>query len=218
MAEKFYNHILSSILDRKTGVCTSLPMLYICVAERLNYPVYAVSAPNHVFCRYVTGDMYDRKNGYINIEATGGGGLNPDVFYIDDLKIPIDSYKNGVYLRTLTKKDTLVIITENEPNDSIIAKIEYLYDKEGIFVVLFNIKRLQFNILKHKLVPPIHILDELEKKMFMKQYNINNISKIPEIGRFDPQAQAVLLRPGDICRFERESITALKYYYYRVCV
>jgi DNA-directed RNA polymerase subunit H (RpoH/RPB5) len=118
---------------------------------------------------------------------------------------------------TLTKKDTLVIITENEPNESIVAKVEYLYNQEGIFVVLFNIKRLQFNILNHKLVPPITILDEMEKEVFMKRYNINSLAKIPEIGRFDPQAQAVFLRPGQICRFERDSISALKYDYYRVC-
>jgi len=119
---------------------------------------------------------------------------------------------------TLSKNDTLVIIVENEPNDSIISKVEYLYEKDGIFVVIFNIRRLQFNILKHRLVPPIHILSSKEKDEFMHKYNINSLGKIPEIGRFDPQAQAVFLRPGDICRFERESLSALKYYYYRVCV
>jgi len=119
---------------------------------------------------------------------------------------------------TLTKKDTLVIIVENEPNDSIISKVGYLYEKDGIFVVIFNIRRLQFNILRHRLVPPIHILTPGEKNEFMIKYNINSLGKIPEIGRFDPQAQAVFLRPEDICRFERESLSALKYYYYRVCV
>lgn len=119
---------------------------------------------------------------------------------------------------TLEKKDTLVIIIENEPNDSIISRISYLYEKEGIFIVIFNIKRLQFNILNHALVPPIHILNETEKIQFMKKYNVKNLSKIPEIGRFDPQAQAVFLRPGQICSFERNSISALKYNYYRVCV
>jgi len=118
----------------------------------------------------------------------------------------------------LSKKDTLVIIVENEPNDSIMAKVEYLYDKEGIFIVIFNIRRLQFNILKHRFVPPIHILTTEEKEAFMIKYNINSTGKIPEIGRFDPQAQAVFLRPGDICKFERESLSALKYDYYRVCV
>lgn len=119
---------------------------------------------------------------------------------------------------TLAKNDTLVIIVENEPNDSITSKVEYLYEKDGIFVVIFNIRRLQFNILKHRLVPPIHILSPKEKDEFMNKYNINSLGKIPEIGRFDPQAQAVFLRPGEICRFERESLSALRYYYYRVCV
>lgn len=118
----------------------------------------------------------------------------------------------------LTKKDTLVIIVENEPNDSLMAKVEFLYEKEGIFVVIFNIRRLQFNILNHRLVPSIHILTSEEKEAFMAKYNINSLGKIPEIGRFDPQAQAVFLRPGDICKFERESLSALKYNYFRVCV
>ena len=118
----------------------------------------------------------------------------------------------------LTKKDTLVIIVENEPNDSLMAKVEFLYEKEGIFVVIFNIRRLQFNILNHRLVPSIHILTSEEKDAFMAKYNINSLGKIPEIGRFDPQAQAVFLRPGDICKFERESLSALKYNYSRVCV
>jgi len=118
----------------------------------------------------------------------------------------------------LSKKDTLVIIVENEPNESITAKVEYLYERDGIFVVIFNIRRLQFNILNHRLVPPIHILRPTEKEAFMTKYNINSINKIPEISRFDAQAQAVFLRPGEVCRFERESISALKYDYYRVCV
>jgi len=119
---------------------------------------------------------------------------------------------------TLNKDDTLVVIIDNEPNESIISKIEYLYDHDGIFVVIFNIQRLQFNVLNHKLVPPIKILDDNEREEFLKKYNINSMAKIPEIGRFDPQAQAVFLRPGDICKFERESFTALKYDYYRICI
>jgi len=119
---------------------------------------------------------------------------------------------------TLSKKDTLVVIVENEPNESIMARVEYLYEKENIFVIIFNIRRLQFNILEHRLVPPIYILTAPEKEAFMTKYNINSLGKIPEISRFDAQAQAVFLRPGDICRFERESISALKYDYYRVCV
>lgn len=66
----------------------------------------------------------------------------------------------------LTKDDTLSIIIDSEPNDTIIAKVNYLYDHDGIFVVIHNINRLQFNILEHSLVPPIKILSDERQRSY----------------------------------------------------
>ena len=118
----------------------------------------------------------------------------------------------------LTKNDTLLIIVEDEPNDTIITKVKYLYDKMGIFVVLHRITRLQFNILNHNLVPKCEILDDEEVQQLQKTYNITDIKKIPEISRFDPQALAMSLRPGQICKFDRNSATSMNYTYYRICI
>lgn len=118
----------------------------------------------------------------------------------------------------LTKNDTLLIIVEDEPNDTIITKVKYLYDKMGIFVVLHRITRLQFNILNHNLVPKCEILDDEEVQQLQKTYNIIDIKKIPEISRFDPQALAMSLRPGQICKFDRNSATSMNYTYYRICI
>lgn len=118
----------------------------------------------------------------------------------------------------LTKNDTLAIITEDEPNETIVARMKYLYDKDGIFVVIHNISRLQFNILNHALVPSMRILNPEEQGEMMQKFNMKNISQFPEIGRFDPQALAMSMRPGQVGMFERDSITALKTEYYRVCV
>jgi|UniRef100_A0A6C0L773 DNA-directed RNA polymerase subunit H (RpoH/RPB5) len=118
----------------------------------------------------------------------------------------------------LTKEDTLVIITEDEPNDTITTKLKYLYDHDGIFVVIHNIRRLQFNILNHKLVPECTILQDNEIEELKKKHNITNPMQLPEISRFDPQALAMCLRPGNICEFKRTSATAMFYNYYRVCV
>ena len=126
-----------------------------------------------------------------------------EVFYINEL---------------LSKKDTLVIISDEEPNDTIVSKMRYLYDHSGIFVVIHNIKRLQYNILDHELVPEITILDETEKEDFIKKYNVRSLKQLPEISRFDPLALAIAMRPGDICRINRDSPTTLLSYYYRVCV
>ena len=73
----------------------------------------------------------------------------------------------------LTKEDTLVIITEDEPNDTITTKMKYLYDHDGIFVVIHNIRRLQYNILNHKLVPECTILKDKDVDDLKKKYNIS---------------------------------------------
>ena len=118
----------------------------------------------------------------------------------------------------LTKRDTLIIIMDDEPNESSLTRITYLYEKEDIFVVIHNLKRLQFNILKHILVPKITIMTDEETETFMREKNVQTLSQLPEISRFDPQALAVCMRPKQVCRFERISPTALQYAYYRVCV
>lgn len=119
----------------------------------------------------------------------------------------------------MTKKDTLIVVIDDEPNDTILAKMRYLYDRDGIFVVMHNIKRLQFNILKHELVPYMRVLKEKETQEFKRKYNLKDLTKdLPEISRFDPQALAVGIRPGQVCSISRASATALSYDYYRVCV
>jgi DNA-directed RNA polymerase subunit H (RpoH/RPB5) len=118
----------------------------------------------------------------------------------------------------LTKSDTLVIIMEEEPNETLITKLKYLYDHEGIFVVVHNIQRLQFNILKHKLVPPTTLLSREEEEEVKRKYNLKSLSQLPEISRFDPVALAICLRPGQVCKIVRSSPTALETNYYRICV
>lgn len=118
----------------------------------------------------------------------------------------------------LTKKDALVVVIDDEPNDTILTRLKYLYDHDGIFVVIHNIKRLQFNILMHQLVPLMEILSEKEESEFMTKHQIKDKSQLPEISRFDPHALVVGVRPGNICRIERTSATSLTNDYYRVCV
>jgi len=118
----------------------------------------------------------------------------------------------------LTKNDTLVIIANEDPNETITNKVRYLYDHDGIFVVIHNIKRLQFNILKHHLVPKIDILDEAEVEALKKKFNLKTTKNLPDISRFDPQALAICLRPGQVCKLTRKSATAMTTEFYRLCV
>lgn len=118
----------------------------------------------------------------------------------------------------LTKNDTLIIVIEDEPNDAIITKVKYLYDHDGIFVVIHNINRLQYNLLNHTIVPKCEILGDSEIGELKKKFNITDTKQLPEISRFDPQALVMCMRPGQVCKFKRESSTALFTDYYRICV
>ena len=118
----------------------------------------------------------------------------------------------------LTKEDCLIIVTEDEPNDTIVAKINYLYEHDGIFIVIHNIKRLQYNILKHTLVPKAKILSTAEVDALKQRFNLMSVKQLPEVSRFDPQSLAICLRPGEVCKYDRKSATALSTEYYRVCV
>ena len=121
---------------------------------------------------------------------------------------------------TLTPNDTLIVIYEGgDPNKSLQTHLKYKFNHDGIFVVVHNIKRLQFNILEHHLVPSdITILTDSEKDELMKRFHLKKIQELPEISRFDPMALAICLRPGQICKFYRKSPTSLTAEYYRVCI
>jgi DNA-directed RNA polymerase subunit H (RpoH/RPB5) len=132
----------------------------------------------------------------------------------------LDELVEDLYLmeEVLTKSDTLIIMIEDEPNDSLLAKLRTMWDRDGIFIVVHNMQRLQFNILNHALVPKMRALDDDDAQAIMEKYNMRDKKQFPEISRFDPHALAVGLRPGQVAEIERPSPTAMTALYYRVCV
>jgi len=118
----------------------------------------------------------------------------------------------------LTKEDTLFIITADDMNETLTNDIKHFWEKDGVFIVIQSIRRLQFNILEHTLVPPHRVMEEPEVVEIMKKFNIKDRTLFPEISRFDPVAQVIGLRPGQVCHILRPSKTAINSDYYRVCV
>ena len=117
----------------------------------------------------------------------------------------------------LTKKDTLMIVVKDEVNETLTNTVKHIWESEKIFIILQPLKRLQFNILDHILVPPHRILSQSEKINIKKRYNIINDNQFPDILRFDPVAQAIGIRPGEVCEIIRPSKTAILEPYYRIC-
>lgn len=123
-----------------------------------------------------------------------------------------------VLTETLKKSDTLYIIIKDNVNETLINELKHIWERDGIYIVIESIKCLQFNILKHVLVPKHEVMSESEVVDIMKRYNIRDKSQFPDISRFDPVARAIGLRPGQVCRIIRPSKTAIKTNYYRICV
>jgi len=118
----------------------------------------------------------------------------------------------------LTKEDTLMIIVKDEMNETLINLLKHIWEQDSILIVIQSLKRLQFNILEHTLVPNHRVLTQDEVLTVKNRYNIMDDTQFPDISRFDPVAQIIGIRPGQVCEIIRPSKTAIKGYYYRICV
>ena len=132
---------------------------------------------------------------------------------IEDL---VDTYANEE--KILGPNDTILIVARDSPNETVQGVIKKIWSNDKIMIVIRGIKTLQFNILEHEMVPPHETLTNDELKVFKKQFNIRSNEMVPEISRFDPVAQATLIRPGEVCRITRSSKTAITSEFYRICV
>jgi DNA-directed RNA polymerase subunit H len=118
----------------------------------------------------------------------------------------------------LGSDDTLLFITKEDPNETIVNNLVHIWEMTHKFVTVISIKRLQFNILEHSLVPPHRVLSKEETASVMKKYNIDELSQFPEISRFDPVASVIGIKPNEICEIKRPSKTSINAKYYRICV
>lgn len=118
----------------------------------------------------------------------------------------------------ISKKDNIIFVTHEEGNDTIKENVKQIWEEEGFFIILLCIKKLQFNVLDHVLVPHHEIISDADVKNIMEKYKMKDISLFPEISRFDPVALSIGMRPGEICRILRPSKTSVVSYYYRLCV
>ena len=118
----------------------------------------------------------------------------------------------------LTQKDTLVLITNEYSVDSIHKTLKNIWELKNVYVVLFDLKQLQLNVLKHKLVPKHTKLNPSEKIELYRYLNIEEDKQLPEISRFDPVAKTLFLRPGEVCRITRFDKISYTNDYYRVCI
>lgn len=120
----------------------------------------------------------------------------------------------------LDEKDDLIIITKDEPNETLNRNLVDIWEQEKKYIRIIGIKRLQFNILNHQLVPLHTIIKDSDKiESILEKYNIKNPHEdLPDISRFSPVSLMIGIRPGEICEIDRDSKTAINSKFYRICI
>lgn len=141
---------LSSVADRKFGVCLGVSSLYFALSQRVGVPLEAVTPPGHIYLRYLEGE--------VNIETTAGGR-----------HLSTESYDNSLdpkKLRIRTPKEILGLTFMNqgscalqkqkyaEAEASYEKALKYLEDEElkellGFVRILQGKKKEGKHLLKH---------------------------------------------------------------------
>jgi DNA-directed RNA polymerase subunit H (RpoH/RPB5) len=111
----------------------------------------------------------------------------------------------------------LVIILKDKPNESLYKVVDDIYNEKQLYVNLFWIKNLQINILDHEYVPKHELITEGDFKQLKTQYNLNSRYQLPIIYRHDPVSKCLGIRPGEVVKITRPSVTAGEYTCYRCC-
>ncbi|HSX38669.1 MAG TPA: transglutaminase family protein [Chlamydiales bacterium] len=78
---------LPSVLDNRRGVCLGVSILYLCLAQRIDLPLQAITPPGHIYLRYIDPD-----GNHTNIETTARG-----------IDVPTEHYQ-GVAAQTLQER------------------------------------------------------------------------------------------------------------------
>jgi DNA-directed RNA polymerase subunit H (RpoH/RPB5) len=161
--------------------------------DQLDMLIKESSTNKQIYVKYYVGKVLKTQNIY---------DIQQDLFHLDKL---------------LTVDDDLMVITKDEPNDTLKQNIKDIWNAEGTYISLIYIKRLQYNLLKHELQPIFRKLTVNEKQEFKKKYNILQDKQIPDISYFSPVSLVLGFRPGDIIHCLRMSSTAIQTDFYRIC-
>ena len=116
-------------------------------------------------------------------------------------------------------KHGTIVVSVVEPSENVLAFVrDHNNDPKNAIFQIFEIRRLQFNITKHRRFPCHRIITKEELSALEKKYNITEPKKqLPWIDAEDPGAKWVGARSGDVIEIQRFSESAGDSTYHRYC-
>lgn len=101
LAKNNGRRFVSTYLRTRKGNCVSMPTLLVILGQKLGLTMTLAQAPGHEFAR-----LQDTNGRWINIEATTPNSWTDDQ-YIKMLHVTPRSMESGIYMRTLTPRETV---------------------------------------------------------------------------------------------------------------
>jgi hypothetical protein len=113
----------------------------------------------------------------------------------------------------------IIIVSPSRPSESVMkVLINHNADRDNVYVQIFDIRSLGFNISKHRKVPQHRIVNENEKPVIIKNYNLKSLDQMPKILSQDAMAKFIGARPGDVVEVVGLCETSADNLRYRYCV
>ena len=115
--------------------------------------------------------------------------------------------------------DEVIFILKDSVNnmEAFDSMLEGYLSSTGVYIQIFSLDNLSFNITKHELVPKMRIMSPEERDIILDRFQATP-SQMPQILKSDPQAKFLGVRRGDMCEIIRASETAGYSYTYRMCL
>ncbi|GIS52409.1 MAG: hypothetical protein Ct9H90mP28_1250 [Paracoccaceae bacterium] len=134
---------------------------------------------------------------------------------IEDIISKLDSPEKS-------KDLTIIFLVRDGMTPSVKEAIRLLSEKYGVFIQIFPIRNLMYNCTKHKSVPQHIRITKTEYEVYLQDFldslHIESLENLPKIFDTDPVAMFIGLRPGEMCKIIRPSMSAGEHIVYRYCV
>ena len=160
--------------------------------------------------------------GSLDITVANKLGSKLYVKYLLASKLRVNNFKSLIDEMIndfLQEGDEMVFVLKDKINnmDSFNNMLESYLTTHNIFIQIFCLDNLMFNITNHMLVPTMRVVSPEDKDKILDNYSAKE-DQMPKILKSDPHAKFLGVRKGDLCQITRASETAGTYISYRLCV
>jgi DNA-directed RNA polymerase subunit H (RpoH/RPB5) len=113
----------------------------------------------------------------------------------------------------------MVVVTLSKSSETVLAFLRsYIAKPENMLVQLFEIRKLQIDIPRHRDVPKHRILPQEERAAVMKKFNIKDPVECPWIDSQDAMGKWIGARPGDLIEVTGLDEASATNVHYRYCL